>query len=165
MKKLLLLVAIIFVSAQPVFAHPGNTSSDGCHFCKTNCGKWGYTYGTRHGHHGEVCNPSKGPIDPFYSNGGIVEIPTIKVNTPAITYVPSPASSPTPIIISTATPIPTLTIAPTITEIPTLTPTITNSPTINVTSTPEVKGVSVNISDRPKRSLIWRILAFLFGWK
>ncbi len=165
MKKLLLFVAVIFVSVQPVFAHPGNTSSDGCHFCKTNCGKWGYTSGTRHGHHGEVCDSSKGPIDPIYSDRGRVEVPTIKVSTPVITYIPSPPSSPTSIIISTATPIPTLTITPTITEIPTLIPTITISPTINVTSTPQAKGVSVNTSNSPNRSLIWRILAYLFGWK
>lgn len=50
----------------PILAHPGNTAADGCHYCWTNCAKWGYTYNTRHGHHGEICNPSKGPIDPLY---------------------------------------------------------------------------------------------------
>lgn len=55
---------------QTIFAHPGNTSSDGCHFCHTNCEKWGYTYETRHGHSGQTCDPSKGPIDPLYNGGG-----------------------------------------------------------------------------------------------
>lgn len=48
-------VFIIFgmlLIAMPVFAHPGNTASDGCHYCRTNCSSWGYTYGTRHCHGG-----------------------------------------------------------------------------------------------------------------
>lgn len=32
------------------FAHPGNTASDGCHYCRTNCAKWGEVEGARHCH-------------------------------------------------------------------------------------------------------------------
>jgi hypothetical protein len=32
------------------FAHPGNTASDGCHYCRTNCDKWGVLYNKRHCH-------------------------------------------------------------------------------------------------------------------
>ena len=37
-----------------VFAHPGNTAADGCHYCWTNCDYWGYVYGTRHCHGGST---------------------------------------------------------------------------------------------------------------
>ena len=33
-------------------AHPGNTASDGMHYCYTNCSYWGEVYGQRHGHGG-----------------------------------------------------------------------------------------------------------------
>lgn len=36
----------------PVYAHPGNTASDGCHYCWTNCDSWGEVYGERHCHGG-----------------------------------------------------------------------------------------------------------------
>ncbi len=42
----------VFLSLKPAYAHPGRTASDGCHYCRTNCDKWGYTYGTRHCHGG-----------------------------------------------------------------------------------------------------------------
>lgn len=32
------------------FAHPGNTSADGCHYCRTNCDKWGVAWNQRHCH-------------------------------------------------------------------------------------------------------------------
>lgn len=40
----------ILISTQTVVAHPGNTASDGAHYCWTNCSYWGYEYGTRHSH-------------------------------------------------------------------------------------------------------------------
>lgn len=50
-KKTLLIVGIVFspclLMSLPVQAHPGNVSSDGAHFCRTNCGYYGYTYGER----------------------------------------------------------------------------------------------------------------------
>jgi hypothetical protein len=35
-----------------VYAHPGNTSADGGHYCRTNCDYWGVPYGQRHFHGG-----------------------------------------------------------------------------------------------------------------
>lgn len=32
------------------FAHPGNTAADGCHYCRTNCDKWGVAWNERHCH-------------------------------------------------------------------------------------------------------------------
>jgi len=42
----------VLILSQPVFAHPGNTASDGCHYCRTNCDKWGEAWGERHCHGG-----------------------------------------------------------------------------------------------------------------
>ena len=54
MKKFLLglffNLVIIFNLSLPVFAHPGNTASDGCHYCRTNCDKWGVPWNQRHCH-------------------------------------------------------------------------------------------------------------------
>jgi len=33
-------------------AHPGNTAADGCHYCRTNCDKWGVPWNVRHCHNG-----------------------------------------------------------------------------------------------------------------
>ncbi len=33
-------------------AHPGNTASDGCHYCRTNCDRWGVPWYERHCHNG-----------------------------------------------------------------------------------------------------------------
>ena len=51
--------AFIFITAfltlfQPIdsYAHPGRTASDGCHYCRTNCAKWGEVEGARHCHGG-----------------------------------------------------------------------------------------------------------------
>lgn len=33
-------------------AHPGNTASDGCHYCRTNCEQYGVAYDERHCHNG-----------------------------------------------------------------------------------------------------------------
>jgi hypothetical protein len=55
----LLVVSAIFlcfclqsIVSPTVQAHPGNTSSDGGHYCWSNCDYWGYEYGTRHYHDG-----------------------------------------------------------------------------------------------------------------
>ncbi|MDD3120479.1 MAG: hypothetical protein PHF46_03670 [Candidatus Gracilibacteria bacterium] len=66
MVKLLLILLVYIGFNNVAYSHPGNTSSDGCHYCRTNCNKWGYTYGTRHCHNGGV--PQFGPADPLYYN-------------------------------------------------------------------------------------------------
>jgi len=54
------IVVFIAVSLSAVYfthnvkAHPGNTASDGCHYCRTNCDSWGEVYGERHCHGGAV---------------------------------------------------------------------------------------------------------------
>ena len=89
---LLFILTFLIFTAPNIAAHPGNTAPDGCHFCWTNCEIWGYTYGTRHGHHGETCDPSKGPIDPsdpsYVPTTPPTTPPTILGNTPTGSNVP-----------------------------------------------------------------------------
>ena len=42
-------IALFSTTAQ---AHPGRTASDGCHYCRTNCDKWGVPWNSRHCHNG-----------------------------------------------------------------------------------------------------------------
>lgn len=57
----------VFLLPSKVLAHPGRTASDGCHYCRTNCSSWGYTYGTRHCHGGGYTAPTI-PTCPLFSS-------------------------------------------------------------------------------------------------
>lgn len=51
MKKFIIIFTIIaFFVPSITFAHPGRTAGDGCHYCRTNCYKWGVPAGVRHCH-------------------------------------------------------------------------------------------------------------------
>lgn len=52
MKKILLILVIVIFFPSISFAHPGRTASDGCHYCRTNCDKWGVAWNQRHCHGG-----------------------------------------------------------------------------------------------------------------
>ena len=45
-----LLALVVALTAGPAWAHPGNVAADGCHYCRTNCAKWGEVEGERHCH-------------------------------------------------------------------------------------------------------------------
>ena len=45
-----LLALVIALTAGPTWAHPGGLAADGCHYCRTNCTKWGEVEGERHCH-------------------------------------------------------------------------------------------------------------------
>jgi len=49
-RKILFLIifSFLFLIANPISAHPGNTDSSGCHTCRTNCPDWGLSYGEYH---------------------------------------------------------------------------------------------------------------------
>lgn len=49
---ILFLHIFLFTFATIVSAHPGNTASDGCHYCRTNCDRWGVPWNVRHCHGG-----------------------------------------------------------------------------------------------------------------
>ena len=38
------------LTAGAAWAHPGRTAADGCHYCRTNCDKWGEVADARHCH-------------------------------------------------------------------------------------------------------------------
>lgn len=52
MNKLTLLALVASLFSLNAIAHPGRTASDGCHYCRTNCAKWGVEHGVRHCHGG-----------------------------------------------------------------------------------------------------------------
>lgn len=60
LKYLIIMAAVmaVFLSPLKALAHPGNTASDGCHYCRTNCTSWGEVYGTRHCHGGGYSAPT-----------------------------------------------------------------------------------------------------------
>ena len=43
---------VLLLVAAEVAAHPGRTASDGCHYCRTNCSRWGVPADKRHCHGG-----------------------------------------------------------------------------------------------------------------
>lgn len=57
----LLLVIVIYsiVLSNVALAHPGNTDRYGCHTCRTNCPKWGKSYGEYHCHNSKQNNNVK----------------------------------------------------------------------------------------------------------
>ena len=163
MRKISLFLVIVMVIALgfpgQALAHPGNTASDGCHYCETNCAKYGYTEGTRHGHHGEACDPSKGPIDPLYSG----RQPVVQPTAPARVATSTPRPTATPTARPTTKPSPTPTLEPTLTPEPTekISPTQEPSPTeVLATVTPEVKGEAIPNPPTPKkpRTNFWKII-------
>ena len=53
MKKLTVIFFVLFsffVFASRIDAHPGRTTADGCHYCRTNCASWGVPLNERHCH-------------------------------------------------------------------------------------------------------------------
>lgn len=54
MKIWLVSLLLLVFLARPVFSHPGNTASDGCHYCRTNCDYWGVPWYQRHCHGGDI---------------------------------------------------------------------------------------------------------------
>lgn len=45
-------LALLLVSGSVVSAHPGRTDANGGHTCRTNCERWGLSYGEYHYHNG-----------------------------------------------------------------------------------------------------------------
>lgn len=97
---------LILTFPKVLFAHPGATASDGCHYCRTNCDKWGVSWNERHCH-----------------GGG---------SAPQRSLESQPTQKPFP----TFAPKPTLTLKPTLVPEPTLTIIPSLRPTIEVTLTP-----------------------------
>ncbi len=148
-KNIILIILVLLQFPLTVSAHPGNTASDGCHYCRTNCDKWGVPWNERHCHGGGSApaviyeSPSNTPIP----------LPTW---TPAPTWTPRPTNT----LIPTRTPTPSITLTPTITSTPSITqtPIPTKTPSITPTNVPEVKGQSTGGG-------FWGWIFGLFGFK
>lgn len=104
MKILLTFIVVFFLFAAPTSAHPGGTASDGCHYCKTNCDKWGEAWGERHCHGGGSEQTSQ-PIQQSQPEPNPYIRPIkISIPTKVPTAVPTSAPLPTPTLSSTPTP-------------------------------------------------------------
>lgn len=55
MYTILLCLSLIIIPCE-AYAHPGRTDSNGCHYCRTNCAKWGLRDGEYHCHGGSSSN-------------------------------------------------------------------------------------------------------------
>lgn len=49
-KKLIIILFLLLICPNNVFAHPGRTDSNGCHTCRSNCEAWGLHTGEYHCH-------------------------------------------------------------------------------------------------------------------
>lgn len=70
MKKYGILILVVFISLlsiKDVYAHPGRTDSRGCHYCRTNCAKWGLSNGEYHCHNnGSSSNSTSNSVNNIY---------------------------------------------------------------------------------------------------
>ncbi len=131
--KTLLISAFVFLTiTSPVFAHPGNTASDGCHYCRTNCDKWGVAWNERHCHGGTESAPAKPEVEKA------IPLPTRKP-TRIPTTRPRPTKKPSPTTIA-----------------PTRKPTTTSRPV-----TKEVLNEANVVDLVPKKSGFWELILSL----
>lgn len=72
MKKDLFVITILCVILCPynTFAHPGRTDSNGCHYCRTNCARWGLNQDEYHCHSGNTYTNSLGHV--FNADGSMI---------------------------------------------------------------------------------------------
>lgn len=100
MKKAILLTIILLlfplIFSNSVFAHPGRTAADGCHYCRTRCDYWGVAWNERHCHGGGVVQGVQ-EQQPIYN-------PPTSTPNPLPTWKPVPTNTPTPTNISTPKP-------------------------------------------------------------
>lgn len=94
----LLLLTFLFIFSSSVFAHPGRTAADGCHYCRTRCDYWRVPWNQRHCHGGGT-TATNTPI-PWPT---LTPVPTY---TPVSTNTPVPTNTPTPTLTSIPTPMP-----------------------------------------------------------
>jgi len=76
MQKALLFLSL-FVVAWPLIAHPGQTASDGCHYCRTNCSRWDALEGVRHCHDASPEKEITG--NPHIIDGDGIRIADVKI--------------------------------------------------------------------------------------
>lgn len=121
----LLLVFSSLLLPKISYAHPGRTASDGCHYCRTNCDKWGEVWNARHCHGGYSPSPTT------Y---------TAPVVTLKPTAIPTTKPTSTPKLTKTPTSIPTSTKVPT--TKPTTQPEVKGASEKENTPTPIAESIS-----------------------
>lgn len=79
MWQIVISLIVAFSLVTPVYAHPGNTDSAGCHTCRTNCPSWGLSYAEYHCHNPKsyalptpVVIPTPPPQPPTLASKGTV---------------------------------------------------------------------------------------------
>lgn len=79
---------LVLAPVGPAFSHPGRTASDGCHYCRTNCAKWGEVQDQRHCHGGGSSSSGSGstssPPPPPPPPADTTPPPSPKVSSPSI---------------------------------------------------------------------------------
>ena len=84
MRKYLFIALFIYTFIPlAVSAHPGNTASDGCHYCRTNCDKWGVAWNERHCHVSKGVPQSSEPIRNIRGDIKGTTVPAPEYKTPA----------------------------------------------------------------------------------
>lgn len=151
MRRVLLIATFfgLLIFPSNVFAHPGSTAKDGCHYCRTNCDKWGVPWNQRHCHNGGTPAPTPG-------------VP--KVVPPKITL---PTQTPKPVIPKTVPPKITPTIKPSLTA-------PTSSPTASVVPPKKIKEIKPTEKPNPptvkttptvtKQTDLKKFFQVWFGW-
>jgi hypothetical protein len=67
--SILLIVSVAIGFGAVANAHPGNVSSDGAHYCRTNCETYGYQYGERICHYPSDGCGDEGLTEDSYEGG------------------------------------------------------------------------------------------------
>lgn len=80
MKYIFLVTLLFIVSPLLVSAHPGNTDSNGGHYCRTNCSSWGVPWNEWHSHGGSSYRPPSSFTTP------VQYVPTYKSNMDCPSY-------------------------------------------------------------------------------
>lgn len=95
----LLIITLYSSAPREAYAHPGNTAADGCHYCRTNCDRWGVPYDERHCHGGATAPAPQQPAPAIAATP--TPVPTVKPTAtpkPSVkpTVKPSPSLTPSP---------------------------------------------------------------------
>lgn len=107
MKRIWIVFSILIlnlITPSVINAHPGRTAADGCHYCRTNCDRWGVPWGERHCHGGGTVQGTQ-EQQPIYTPPTSTPIP-LPTWTPVPTNTPIPTKTPTPTLTYTSTPTP-----------------------------------------------------------
>lgn len=107
MKKINLIFIVLlcmFIFPIDVNAHPGGLDSNGCHYCRTNCAKWGLEQNEYHCHSGNTYSNSKGQT--FNKDGVKISDPVTNNPEPEPQPEPSPTPEPEPTLEPEPTPAP-----------------------------------------------------------